>query len=224
MQKTQNKQNNKTIYMSAQKCFDVFFFFLLFPFFWQSCLVLFLCLWAVHPLIPGQPGSVRQGLPLMAWGWSWTSHWLTTPTSSVPLSSQHILHAGKIIGWSLCGCDYVPIPLLWALLVIQDSMSWLCILYYWEISLGLLINSSKFPPHYVPTLHPQISPSSVFPSNLFLHLHSWFHLFPSYPAPSSPTKSVLFPFPNEIYSLPSQSPAYCSASLSLWIVKLAFNS
>ena len=35
-------------------------------------------------LIPDILGSVKGGLPLMAWVLSWTSHWLSTPTIFVP--------------------------------------------------------------------------------------------------------------------------------------------
>jgi hypothetical protein len=40
-------------------------------------------LWAIQPPVPGLPGSVRSGLPLLVWVSSWTSHRLATPTTCV---------------------------------------------------------------------------------------------------------------------------------------------
>ena len=46
-------------------------------------------LWAIQPLDPGPPGSVRGGLPLMAWVSSWTSHWLAILSISALFLSLH---------------------------------------------------------------------------------------------------------------------------------------
>lgn len=39
-----------------------------------SPLAVSLGLWAIHPLVPGHPISVRHGLPLEVWASGWTSH------------------------------------------------------------------------------------------------------------------------------------------------------
>ena len=44
-------------------------------------------LWAIQPLGPSAPGSVRVGLTVMTWVSSWISYWLATPTISVPVAS-----------------------------------------------------------------------------------------------------------------------------------------
>ena len=40
-------------------------------------------LWAIQSPVPGHPGSVRHGIPLVAWASSETSHWLATPLPKI---------------------------------------------------------------------------------------------------------------------------------------------
>lgn len=71
--------------------------------------------WAIHPLVPGYPGSVRFGVPLIVWLFIWTSHWLVTPISSVPPLPQYILQEGEIVPFVVLWFEWCPsyTNLLW---------------------------------------------------------------------------------------------------------------
>ena len=70
----------------------------------------YLGLWAIH-LLPNHPGSLRYGLPLVAWVPSLPHHPLATPISFVP-PLPHLYPSRTIVGRSFCGWVDVPVPLL----------------------------------------------------------------------------------------------------------------
>lgn len=78
-------------------------------FFWL-CLVL--GLWAIQPVVPGSPGSMRGRLTFMAWIPVWSSPCLVTPTSSVPPLPQNILQTEQIVGQRFCSWIDIPIATL----------------------------------------------------------------------------------------------------------------
>lgn len=80
-------------------------------------------LWAKQPLVPDPPDSVRGGLPLVTWITSLISHWLTTPTISVPYLSQDILQAKLTVGGGFSGWVGIPDPSLGAFLVTKDDQT-----------------------------------------------------------------------------------------------------
>lgn len=57
--------------------------------------------WDIQTLVPGHPDSIRWGLPLVEWASSWSSYWLATSTSSVPLLTCTSFNENTIISLSI---------------------------------------------------------------------------------------------------------------------------
>lgn len=73
-------------------------------------------LFPIQPLIPGHPGSVRHGSPLMVWTSSWTSHWLAILTSS-----ESPLPQGHLVGRTNCRSKVLWLSLLSSLHILGIS-------------------------------------------------------------------------------------------------------
>lgn len=72
-------------------------------------------LWAVQTLVPSYPRSVRCGFTLVAVGLILDQSLVGHFPQILATISQHMLHAGQIVGRRFYGQDGVPVLLLGAL-------------------------------------------------------------------------------------------------------------
>lgn len=146
-------------------------------------------LWAIQPLVPDSPDSVRHMLPLVAWVSSWIRHRLATPTISVlPLPLAHL------VGHTNCrfGVQNSPLETAWLQkMASSGSVS----LFIRSLSKRHIIGSREFLLHKVSTLplkYPRVAvlspvffPHNPAPDHSCSHPHLLL-VHPHYPCTSSP--------------------------------------
>lgn len=136
--------------------------------------------WSALPLVPGPPSSVRCGLSLVAWVSSWTSHWLATPTSSVPPLPQHL--SGRT------NCRSEVLWLGWCPSPSTGNLGWFQKMASPDFLSPIVMSLCKIPRSFHCTRslpHPQsaLPPIPDFSPNTFLLLSSLSDLSCSHPHP-----------------------------------------
>lgn len=150
-------------------------------------------LWYLALVVVIQAGSIRGGIPLLEWVSCWTSHWLATPTISVPPLLHKIWEAGPIAGWRLCDWFGAPLsPLEFLLGYRRWSVQGTCPLLLSFLAKVTLADSCEFWLHLVSNSPPNVPhfpilfSSTTQPDPICWHSH---------PPPIYPWNLFQFPFP-----------------------------